>query len=298
MKNNVKQNGDVMFIEDGHIYVNVKNSDIKYTSVTSVIKEYHEEFDEDFWSSYKALEKLMGDSFRDIRSLLLSKKKIDFDVEAYVNPEEFKRTKEFIIASYEEKRKLSSEYGTEIHRQKEEKFYSGSEINPKDCGFLLHDGFFACERNNFDLNRSKAVLPEYLIYYSDKDNLVNLAGQMDLLIKDNNDIYIYDYKTNENGIESKSYYNSFTKTSKKMFHPLNNLDDCKLMHYTMQLSIYAWMLQQINPAFNIKRLCLIHIDRQNKETEIDVDYRKDDVIKLIKSYKRKQKINNLRNESN
>jgi hypothetical protein len=292
-ENNVKVNGDVTFYENDHLYVNTKDASIKYISVTTLIKDFHEEFDDDFWSGYKALESLMGNDFKDLRGYLLTKKKIDFDVKTYVDPTEYRLVKQEILDGYELKRKTSSEYGTEIHKQKEEKFYKGGKINPKDCGFLLHDDVFDCERNNFDLNREKAVLPEYLVYYS--DGMVNIAGQMDLLIKNGNDIYIYDFKTNENGIESKSYYDKFTKKSKKMFYPLSHLDDCKLQHYTVQLSLYAWMLQQINPDFKIKRLCLVHIDRNNKETEIDVDYRKEDIVKMLKAYKKKLNIKKLKN---
>lgn len=292
---NVKVNGDLMFFEEGHLYVNTKDSNIKYISVTTLIKDFHEEFDDDFWSGYKALEALMGTDFKDLRGYLLTKKKIDFDVKLYVDPSEYRLVKQEILDGYELKRKTSSEYGTAIHKEREERFYQGGVINPKDCGFLLYDGLYSCEKDNFDLNREKAVLPEYLVYYSSSDKLLNIAGQVDLIIKDGNELSIIDYKTNENGIDTKSYYDKFTKKSKKMFYPLNHLDDCKLQHYTMQLSLYAWMLQQINPDFKIKRLCLIHIDRNNKETEIDVEYRKDDVIKMLKSYKKKLQIKKLKN---
>ena len=288
-----KTNGDITFFEDNHLYINTKHPDRKYVSVTTLITQFHEEFDDDFWSGYKALEALMGEDFRRLKSYLLDKKKIDFEISDYVDSSEYKLVKQEILDSYELKRKTSSEYGTEIHRQKEEKFYTGGKINPKDCGFLLHEGDYECERDNYDLNRIKAALPEYLVYYS--DGLLHLAGQMDLLIKDGNDIYIYDYKTNENGIDTKSYFDQKKKQSKKMYYPLNQLEDCKLMHYTIQLSIYAWMLQQINPAFKIKRLCLIHIDRNNKETEIDVEYKKEEVVKLLKAFKKKLTIKQLKN---
>lgn len=46
------------------------------------------------------------------------------------------------------------------------------------------------------------------------------------------------------------------------------------MHYTLQLSMYAYLLQQINPDLNIKMLKLIHIDHSNKVEEIEVEYMK------------------------
>ena len=62
--------------------------------------------------------------------------------------------------------------------------------------------------------------------------------------------------------------------------------DCTKVHYALQLSTYAWMLQQVNPAFNIKQLMLIHHDHDGNVTEIPVDYLKDDVIRMCKWHKK------------
>lgn len=58
------------------------------------------------------------------------------------------------------------------------------------------------------------------------------------------------------------------------------------MHYTLQLSMYAYLLQQINPDLNIKMLKLIHIDHSNKVEEIEVEYMKKEVEVLLKHYKK------------
>lgn len=292
----VKINGDVAFYEDGHLYVNVKNANIKYTSVTTLISKYHESFDGDFWSGYKALEELMGQDFKDlgVQKYLLENRKLDLDIKDYVDVRRYETLKKEILTGYSNKAITAATYGTKIHKEKEEQFYKKEKINPKDCGFILHDGVFDCQKNNFDLNRTKAVLPEYLVYYSNEKGTVHLAGQIDLLVKDGNDLYIYDYKSNEKGIESKAYYDKSKKTTKKMFYPLNDLEDTKLNHYTIQLSLYAWMLQQINPEFNIKRLTLIHIDRDGFETEIVVEYKKTSVERLLKAFEKKMKIKALK----
>lgn len=87
-------------------------------------------------------------------------------------------------------------------------------------------------------------------------------------------------------IDEKSYYNPRTKKYQMMQYPLNNLMDCDKVHYALQLSTYAWMLQQVNPAFNIKQLMLIHYDHDGNVTEIPVDYLKDDVIRMCKWHKK------------
>ena len=53
-----KQNKNVAFSEKEHCYWNV-NDNKKYISVTTLIHRYTQEFDKEFWSSYKALEKLL-----------------------------------------------------------------------------------------------------------------------------------------------------------------------------------------------------------------------------------------------
>ena len=53
-----KQNGNVAFSEDSHTYWNVNDNE-KYISVTTLIHKFTQPFDKDFWSAYKALEKLI-----------------------------------------------------------------------------------------------------------------------------------------------------------------------------------------------------------------------------------------------
>ena len=53
-----KQNGKVAFSELDHVYWNVDDNE-KYISVTTLIHKFSQPFDKDFWSAYKALEKLI-----------------------------------------------------------------------------------------------------------------------------------------------------------------------------------------------------------------------------------------------
>ena len=53
-----KQNGTVAFNEEVHRYWDVNDPSIKFTSVTTMIEQFGQPFDKEFWSAYKALEKL------------------------------------------------------------------------------------------------------------------------------------------------------------------------------------------------------------------------------------------------
>ena len=295
-----KINGEIGFIESTHKYVNIKHLDRKYTSVTTLIGKYHEEFDSEFWSSYKALEQLMGVEFErmGVKKELLDKKKFDL---AYldtfdINYDLFIKTKEDILKSYEQANKVAIVRGSNYHNAKENQFYEKSSHQLKDYNFdldLLH-GDFSCEKHNFDLNQDRAILPEYLMYYSTQDGILNIAGQADIIIKDGNDIYILDHKTNAKGIKTKAFFDTKKRKKQMMYYPINNMEDHMLNHYTLQLSLYAWILQRINPEFEIKLLRLLHIDGNNKETIYDLEYKKAEVEKMLKHFKKTLKVDHYR----
>lgn len=54
-----KQNGNVCYNDEEHIYWNEKDNG-KYISVTTLIGKYEQPYDKEFWSAYKALEKLLS----------------------------------------------------------------------------------------------------------------------------------------------------------------------------------------------------------------------------------------------
>lgn len=161
-----------------------------------------------------------------------------------ISNEEFNKVQEGILEEWDKANKESCERGTKIHAELENQYYNKSkDISLKKFGL---GGKFECKQGYTDLDLENGVYPEYLIYYQSEDGVLKVAGQIDLLIKNGNDIYIVDYKTNKK-IDQKSGFDTTTKRNATMLYPLNNLMDCNYMHYTMQLSTYAYMLQQLNP---------------------------------------------------
>ena len=75
-----------------------------------------------------------------------------------------------------------------------------------------------------------------------------------------------------------------------MLYPLGHLDECNYNHYQLQLSTYAWMLQKLNPEFNIKDLILNHYDHSGKNTLYHCTYLKDDVEKMLKHFAKQLKL--------
>lgn len=286
----LKINGDVAFQENGHKYFNLKDSSIIYTSVTTLIGKYEPEFDSEFTSKYKALEKLLpSDVWKKEKGGLWKSHKIPKDfLEVYnISDSELNKVQQEILDEWSKINKESCERGTKIHAQLENSFYkAGSNITLKKFGI---GGKFECKKDYNELDMEYGIYPEYLIYYDNPKLGLHIAGQIDLLIKSGNDIYIADHKTNKK-IDLKGFYNSSTRSTEKLKYPLGTLDNCNFNVYQLQLSTYAWMLQKINPNFVIKDLILNHYDHDGKNTLYHCTYLKDDVEKMLKHFARQQKL--------
>ena len=280
-----KQNGDVAFSEDTHTYWNVNDNE-KYISVTTLIGKYENEFDKEFWSAYKALERLIpADNWKIEKKSLLNTKKFDKEILNLYNISEldFNKAQQNILDEWQLENTKSCQRGTKIHAMFENAMYkAGANVSLKKFGI---GGKFECDKGRTKLDLENGVYPEYLISRVSPDGVLKLAGQIDLLVKQGNDITIIDYKTNKK-IDQHSFFDSKSKKTQRMKYPLTNIEDCNFWHYTLQLSTYAWMIEKLNPNFRIKDLIIIHYDHDNNQTIYHLEYLKDDVEKMLRHYKK------------
>lgn len=285
-----KINGKVAFLEGPHKYFNIDDPSIVYTSVTTLIGKFEPEFDKEFVSKYKALERLIpADIWKKEKGGIWKSHKIpDSFLEVHdISPKELNEVQQDILDEWEDINKKSCERGTKIHAQLENSFYTaGSNITLKKFGI---GGKFSCKKDYNELDLDYGIYPEYLIYYDNPKLDLHIAGQIDLLVKNGNDIVIIDHKTNKK-IDLKGFYNNATRTSEKLNYPLGSLDNCNYNVYQLQLSTYAWMLQKINPDFVIKDLILNHYDHDGNNTLYHCTYLKDEVEKMLKHFVKLNKI--------
>ena len=293
-----KQNQNVCYNDEMHLYWDENG---KYVSVTTLIGKFCQDFDSNFWSGYKALEKLLSaEEFKIEKSQLQKTHKIDvkYFCDMYgFTVNDFNKAQQDILDEWAKTNAESCERGSKIHSELENKYLSKGQCDMKKFGlggrFEVNTNKSLMDKNTDILKIDRGVFPEYLIYRNSPDGKFKLAGQIDLLIKDGNDIYIIDYKTNKK-LDDKSFFDSRTKKCVMMKYPMNNLMDCNKMHYTLQLSTYAWMLQKLNPEFVIKKLMLIHYDHQGNVTEHELEYLKDDVERMCKFYKKQSMLETLK----
>jgi len=247
----------ILFNEKDHTYVSIDDSEIKWTSVTSLISKFKKKFD-----AKKVSQKVSK-----------NKKSKWYNID----PKEIRN-----IWNKESKR--ATDLGTFYHNQRESDLCALSSIE-KDGVYLP---VFPCEplKEGKKLSSKQklepGVYPEHMVYLRS----AGICGQADLVEVINNKVNIIDYKTNKE-IKKESYKN-WEGISDKMSPPLQNLDDCNFNHYTLQLSIYMYIILKHNPKLKPGKIFIHHISFE-KEGEDEhgypitkLDYKDEPIVKDVK----------------
>ena len=240
----------LFFEEKAHKYTDTLGNE--YRSVTTLIGDYYNHFNADYWAHKKAREQ--GKSEKQIRA-------------------EWDRIKDEAC-----ERGTSTHNGIEdaiksVSKFKEaikylEEVKSGRCITIADIPDLIPRPLdveeFKIATNNkypeiyrvFDFYTDKG----YVIYSEIGAFLIDylISGTIDIFCYRPTDFVILDWKTNRDGLKFEAGYykkdkstipnqltNEWIKKNQNMLPPLNHLDDCNGMHYTMQLSLYAIMAEII-----------------------------------------------------
>lgn len=141
-----KKNGNVCYNDLNHIYWNEKDES-RYTSVTTLIHSFTQPFDKEFWSAYKALEKLIPkENWAIEKKSLLSTKRFDTSILDLYNIDAgvFSDTQQDILDEWDKANKDSCERGTAIHAELENQYYK----KPKDISLKKYGlgGKFECKK--------------------------------------------------------------------------------------------------------------------------------------------------------
>ena len=280
-----KENDVVAYNDEEHLYIE-KATGMKCVSATTLIHHFAQPFDSVFWSCVKALEALITpEEFASIKEELYRKKKFDekFVTKFKIQPEIFIQKKYEILDAWKQKNEEACERGTRIHKIHEDLHLKGTTPEIQKLGL---GGSFKLNTSNKVAPHEDGIYPELLMHRISDDGKLKIAGQADLIIIENGNIHILDYKTNAE-IKKSSYFNPTTKQRQMMQYPLNNLQDCNFYHYNLQLSLYGWMIKKQHPELTVKSLTLIHIDHKDKTTFYDLPYLEKDVERMLAYYKGK-----------
>ena len=190
-----KQNENIAFNEESHVYFDVTDTKKKYISVTTMIEKFGQPFDKDFWSSYKALEKLLpAEEWAIEKKSLLNSKKFNKELlELHnISEDDFNREQQAILDSWQAENKKSCERGTAIHANLENSFYRKKKNI--DLAKYQVGRKFECVKDKTELDLENGVYPEYLISWDSPSGKLHVAGQIDVIAKKGNSICLLDWK--------------------------------------------------------------------------------------------------------
>tara|TARA_B100000131_G_C18070549_1_gene594263 strand:+ start:731 stop:1501 length:771 start_codon:yes stop_codon:yes gene_type:complete len=127
-------------------------------------------------------------------------------------------------------------------------------------------------KNNLLFEDYLEPIPEAMIYSKE----LKIAGMMDLLVKntETGNYTILDWKTNK-----RIYKNSFGG-SMGALGATDDIEDCNFMHYTLQLSLYRYILETYY-GLNISSQAIIHLS-EDRATVMSCDYYKDNIERMLK----------------
>lgn len=222
--------------------------------------------------------------FESIKLTLQKSKRIDPKLFEKIDIAAFEQKKAEIDAEWLQKSEEAKQTGTSVHDMLHNMLCTDL---PRCQSYGIPTDKYAVEATENFL-KSDGLFPEFKIEIPLDDDYT-LVGIADLIIKDGNKIKIIDYKTADK-IELKSHYEVSKRHSKKFKYPLSSVDDCNYNEYALQLSIYAWMLRQLNPEFEIESLEIYHIQEMKLKKVYPVTEMKKEVEKLIPWHLRSVKL--------
>lgn len=290
-----------IFDERLHTYTNQKYG-YSYTPVSTLVGKYKEPFDTVYWSLYNAGRRILGitDDNKSDYSKIMMKHGLNFSNKTLENLQSslklvLKDDFRFLLdtqnteqKNWKEKTLASTTAGTREHKRREEVLVNtGLDISIHGLNIPVRkivdeiEDLFSLEDGTY---------PELMIWH----NGYKISGISDKVTIETigaiRFIDIDDYKTNEK-IDTQSYCNKTTGEFKKMLYPVNNLMCCNYIHYSLQLSIYAYLLECF--GFVVRNIKFTHLPfNEDKTMTIGeqpyfVNYLKDSVIKMLNHYNTK-----------
>lgn len=264
----------VKFTDKGHKYTHNRN---KYLSVSSFIGKFKRGFDQKYWSLYKALESIVDkNTFYKYKSKY--GRSFIYHLQDDLPIEAVQARVQTILDSWKQKNQTSTKRGTFFHIAKERaSLENGLEKNAFDGKeYKVFDKKLKVEVNEalvdnlFDLE--DGFYSELLIW----NHKYKLAGQPDrVFITTIDDIRYFDledFKTNET-IKTENTYQNMKK-------PVTHLQDCNWNHYRLQLSCYAWILEQF--GFVPRNLSFDHFPKGvGPAIRYDIKYLKDEIESML-----------------
>ena len=173
------------------------------------------------------------------------------------------RTVESLLEEWDK----SAKYGTIVHDEIEN--WIKNNVEPKELKSINGKKWLHAYQTKSDIE----VMSEVIIYSEE----LQIAGTVDILAKDNKtgEFVIIDWKTSKK--INKVSYKHKTGT-----HDVSkNIMDCNFSHYSLQLSLYRYILEEYY-NLKVRNQVIVHLKDDGVDAHL-APYLKSDIINMLKS---------------
>lgn len=309
----------LIFTEADHKYVDENNK--VYTSVTTLLEKYKDKFDTEFWSMYTGL-KDAGyrlKPYPEEQAIRLGS--VKFKLEDLKKEPYYVELQDLTKAMWKVKTTTACMRGNTIHNGIEVGINkSRNDITAKDNDLITYESNpFKYGKNIATLNDLDAspIAAEYPFIYNILKPLVNagatifsekrvylskyqLAGTIDCPIIKGKYFSILDWKSNAADMhDTAGYYykekvdgvwvktDTWIVTQDTFNNPISHIPASKFHTYCLQLSIYAYIMEQWGYTLIDNGLAIVHYPLNKEPVYLRVPYLRNEVIALLTDHKRK-----------
>jgi hypothetical protein len=218
----------IKFQEEGHKYSNIDpNDEFQWISATKLIHQFVETFD----------------------SIALSERCSKGN-----NPKYRGKSPEAIREMWNRESKRSTDLGSWYHDQREKDMLQFKLVTRDGIEIPIIKPVMSGKTKLAPVQKiSPGLYPEHFVYLRS----ASVCGQADRVEVIGDTVHVFDYKTNKE-IKTKGY-EFWDGTVKKMLGPLKHLDDCELNTYTLQLSLYMYIILKHNPMLKPGKIEIQHV---------------------------------------
>tara|TARA_R110000772_G_C13310328_1_gene440543 strand:+ start:60941 stop:61969 length:1029 start_codon:yes stop_codon:yes gene_type:complete len=320
---------NMVFDEAAHTYTNADTGDI-FTSATTLIGNYKDKFNTRYWSMYTGLKDAGIPVRHDKSELIITVNRVPENINTLYEMPLYSRLARMTRDKWQHKTDVANARGNKIHNYLEDSINESrgdkqakhnSKINPLSVKGLKSSELVVFETKHdldkTDLEKQYPVIYNRLLMYiengctiiAEKRLYISkylIAGTIDVLVLKGKLFWIVDWKTNKDEMKFESGYykkeeidgvwvksNKFIKRDDRWAIPLDKLQKCKGITYSLQLSLYAYMMELWGYTLAPNGLEIFHIRPRMKPQLIKIRYYKEDIKNMLEHHRYSKGIKNV-----
>jgi len=315
----IKETEKVQLLFDAptHVYSDTKGR--VYTSATTVIGKYKKPFNKKYWGMYTMLKnkgiKVRPDGGKD-KVIFISG--VPSKLSQLWGYPSYAWETEMLFAKWDKMTEDACDRGNEIHDyledsinlSKDDVAAESNDVIQPSLGTAMAGQDFVTIATRHDLDRT-TIKERFPIVYFKLLKYINqgctifaekkiysstylIAGMIDVLIVKGKQFAILDWKTNKDEMHFQSGYykkiqrngiwiksEQFLRTDNTLLAPLNHIAECKGMVYTLQLSLYAFIMEMWGYTLVPDGLIICHMRPGLEPKMVNIAYKQREIQDML-----------------